>query len=297
MTIKMVKIYMMLALILCLLFFSFASQASTSETIILGVTEPSYDSRTIGKIKTSFFIRVAFICKDGIWKIFPNEANNETGLTNLVKYYPSQVDWNLTFDGKKIGECTSQSPKKWSFYGDVGLELPDKQARLPSIQIDTENFHYWGEAWIYPPKNRPLIATSGPYIDDPDKWKPVKQLPTPTQNLILAYRQTTKKSTENFSDKQISVMQCYRSNTGEELISLSVPRIPDEEEVEYLQWFHINNDQIKSLGSCLDLIDAADYDHDGHSEVVFHKYGYNYDAYVLLYNNSKNQLEFGWSYH
>ena len=49
-------------------------------------------------------------------------------------------------------------------------------------------------------------------------------------------------------------------------------------------WFYVDDKDFRYLGQSLEFIDAVDYDNDGHSEVVFHKSGYNYDLYVFLYD-------------
>jgi len=68
-------------------------------------------------------------------------------------------------------------------------------------------------------------------------------------------------------------------------------------EAPVLFWFYVNGKDIRLIGQSLELIDAGDYDHDGHSEVVFHKSGYNYDGYILVFDDMRKQIEFGWSYH
>jgi hypothetical protein len=63
------------------------------------------------------------------------------------------------------------------------------------------------------------------------------------------------------------------------------------------QWFLDKGKGPKFIGRSLELVDAGDYDGDGWSEIVFHRYGYDYDAYVLLFDHLSKQIEFGWIYH
>jgi hypothetical protein len=41
---------------------------------------------------------------------------------------------------------------------------------------------------------------------------------------------------------------------------------------------------------------AGDYDHDGHSEVLFMKSSYDRDGYVLFSDNFEHSTEFSWAY-
>jgi hypothetical protein len=82
-------------------------------------------------------------------------------------------------------------------------------------------------------------------------------------------------------------------------LSKSVPQadeLPGPERQAH--WFAGDTPQtLKFLGSGLALIDAGDYDGDGHSELVFAKSGYNHDGYVLFSDDLAHSAEFGWSYH
>jgi hypothetical protein len=47
----------------------------------------------------------------------------------------------------------------------------------------------------------------------------------------------------------------------------------------------------------LKLVDAGDFTGDGGEEAVFFFSGYNFDGYVLYYDNFRKAVRFGWSYH
>jgi len=294
------KTKQVLILTLCVLTLTLASHSAEHESTFIGVTEPNHVWYLGEKIRTPFLIRVAFKYKNGIWRAMPNKSENQAELAALVHDYPKEIDWNLSFDGKKIGGFRSYCPLKWTLYSEIGLEEPDIKAHIPAIKIGAKNFHYWG-AWDL--RTRPLVASSGHYLDDPDNWKSLVPPPNPSHALISAYRKATKSQADGdlnpheFTDKQILVRQYYKSWHGDELISLAVPSFEVKGEYDYEQWFCVRGNKISFLGSSLELIDAGDYDHDGHSEIVFHKRGYNYDAYVLVYEDLRKQLEFGWSYH
>jgi hypothetical protein len=50
-------------------------------------------------------------------------------------------------------------------------------------------------------------------------------------------------------------------------------------------------------GNELLLIDAGDYDGNGRSELVFRKSSYDYDGYVIYFDDFAKSAEFGWTYH
>lgn len=291
------KIKQAFAFILYLFILAPASQSAENQSIFLGVTEPSQIHYVGEKVKTPFVIRVAFQCKNGIWQAMPNHIAGNQPAPIPAYDYPKEINWNLAFNSKSIGHFRSHSPLQWSNFSDIGLEEPETKSNIPSLKLATKagasNFHYW----TLELKNRPLVASSGHHLDDPDNWKPLVPLPHPCHELISAYRKATKGNTSHFSDKQILVRGCYKSRHNDELISLAVPSSEVKGDFDYVQWFHIQGNKANFLGSSLEFIDAGDYDNDGHSEIVFHKPAYNYDAYVLFYDNLQKQLEFGWSYH
>ena len=61
-------------------------------------------------------------------------------------------------------------------------------------------------------------------------------------------------------------------------------------------WFVMSANP-KHLGDGMDLLDAGDYDGDGHSEMIFWTSGENRDGYVLVYDDFAKRAEFYWHYH
>jgi hypothetical protein len=57
------------------------------------------------------------------------------------------------------------------------------------------------------------------------------------------------------------------------------------------------DDGIRYLGSRLSIVDAADYDGDGASEVLFWYSGYNEDGYTLFYDGFQKHVAYHWKYH
>lgn len=47
----------------------------------------------------------------------------------------------------------------------------------------------------------------------------------------------------------------------------------------------------------LELVDTGDFAGDGGEEAVFFFSGYNFDGYILYYDNFRKAVRFGWNYH
>lgn len=75
--------------------------------------------------------------------------------------------------------------------------------------------------------------------------------------------------------------------------------ISEPEEPESEPWFFVSSDgNVRRIGSFLTLLDAADYDSDGSSEVVFVlSQGDNTDGFVLFDGNFEKRVTVTWHYH
>jgi hypothetical protein len=47
----------------------------------------------------------------------------------------------------------------------------------------------------------------------------------------------------------------------------------------------------------MELVDAADYDGDGKSELLFWQSAYNRDGYILIFDDLRQRIEYTWRYH
>lgn len=106
-----------------------------------------------------------------------------------------------------------------------------------------------------------------------------------------------------YADSAIRARKSYRSAAGARLVQLALDDTPvrrcdgPRDEAYDSRWFFVSSGETRFVGQSLEFIDAGDYDGDGHSEVVFHQPGYNFDGYVLLFDRLSKQVIFGWSYH
>ena len=64
-----------------------------------------------------------------------------------------------------------------------------------------------------------------------------------------------------------------------------------------LHFVIFKNKEIKLLNTNTELIDIADYDHDGNPEYIFITSWFNSYGYIMYYNNFHDQVCTTWSYH
>ena len=290
--------------------------------LYLGVIEPYRSGTGSNEVPAQPAVRMAFVHQSGIWQPMPNQARNEAELDHLATRYPRSVHWVIAFDGKFRGEFNATRPLRWDHYSDVGVFHSDPKSHIDLVTKGWRDFRYWGG----PQHFRPMVVVSTSNFRDPDDWKPwtptslelarfypAFRVAAGTMSFTCNYYDPDKPEhlkAETYPNKRIVLVKAYRSKQGYRLVALKIdPNAihgPCHGNNEILsanwphwteQWLLDKGNGPEFLGRSLELIDAGDYDGNGYSEIVFHKYGYNHDAYVLLFDHLSKQIEFGWVYH
>jgi hypothetical protein len=247
-------------------------------------------------------VRVAFRKQAGRWQAFKSDVGDLDQLKAATQNVPQKLDWTIAFDGKARGHLQSAAPPHWNFYSDVGIELIPRGSKVIAIGHPSAGFERWDSDKPVP---RPLVLVTRPDTGDPDQWKPATLDGAWRAAGIASFRAEIKAEASDlrFRDKDVKLVKAYRAKSGRVLFALELSKtVPHADEVpgpeRQAHWFAGDAPQaLKFLGSGLALIDAGDYDGDGHSELVFAKSGYNYDGYVLFSDDFRAAAEFGWSYH
>ena len=257
-------------------------------------------------------VRVAFAKRDGKWVAYRSDVGDLEELNAARRSFPQGVTWTITFDGKSRGRLESALPDRWLYYAHIGVQLIRPNSAVPRFGKPTADFEPF-DANV--PVYRPVVLVSRPQasqlqtsqlrVQDPQKWKPAKLGNGDLRRAFADFRRQvrTEDSGVEFSDGDVRPGKAYRSAAGEVLFALAIrgPKPPADGPPGPAwspHWFVANGaGPIRFLGSEMALIDAGDYDNDGQSEVVFMKVGYNFTGYMLFFDDFRQSVEFGWSYH
>ena len=226
-------------------------------------------------------------------------------------FLPKKVRWTITLNGHDIGVLSSTDSgivpdPAWTYPRDY-WHLPEPGAVLPDVLNIAKAF----AGWCDPPQHRPLVLATTVHFSDPEHWK---QAPTSYKRiefLFSAFKDTLEGATLCFDPdnpkpyrlmaKDLRVVTRMISRDGRQLVALKLAKNSFEcgselGEVMSPRWFAVGK-TIRYLGSDLSLIDIADYDHDGESELMFWYSGYNRDGYTLFSKRLQQRTDFTWNYH
>ncbi len=244
------------------------------------------------------------------WVAFKHNPSTQEELAESIRYYPKEINWFVTFNGKTLGQFRSTAPSSVSYYADVGLHIPDPYAKLPTVGKFTKEF----SGWLDEPSFRPLVLVSKDNHLDPQNWQPTRPSKLLLKKCIKVFRKTIgpvtfcdkkygQKPTRDYADTLIQHVKSYHSNDTQYLISLQLDmshyKCDDISSDQWeVAWFYVDTGgSVRYIGSGMTLLDAADYDNDGISEVIFWRDGYNENGYVLFYNHFNSHVDFTWNYH
>ncbi len=225
---------------------------------------------------------------------------------------PPSMKWTIAFDGKNLGQVESKAD------ANGGLTpfqtILTSTAAIPSVGSPSEKF---AGVLANPTMKvrRPLVTVSKPYFQDPDGWKRTKLNDEIAASVRKAFRrdyphadrckdeQIAQKNWK-FPDSALSLPVAYASNKHSFLVEASLNAgecgyVDDPNDPLSGPWFFVSPDgAVRRIGSFMELLDAGDYDNDGHSEVVFFlSQGENTDGFVLFDSSFGKPVTFTWSYH
>jgi hypothetical protein len=277
--------------------------------IYLGVVEPTYEDHAVVTPQTPFLVRVAFVSVRGGWRALPSHVSAFQELKDVITRFPEQVSWTIAHDGREEGEFVATRPPQWKFYADIGLFGPSPSTHVSLIRQGARDFTYWGAD--YPLPFRPLVVVSKPNVLDPDHWRPApppqavieRVSPTFRKDVVTQGLVCDGKASLQYSERMIHTGKSFVSASGVRLVELTLDKAAVPQcnqplgEAFFPRWYYVDHKTVRLIGQSLQWIDAGDYDQDGHSEIVLHKTGYNYDGYVLLYDKLERQVTFAWNYH
>ncbi len=240
----------------------------------------------------------------------------------IKHFWLRDVKWTVAFEGKDLGQVESQAS---SDEGDqINSDfLRAKQVivtppnRVPVVGKRSREFTGASSLLGLTAVRRPLVVVSRPYYRDPDAWKRTQLSQDITELVREAFRKQYLhvgrcKDEEiverdwKYPDSALTLPYAYASNKNSFIVAVNLdagdcgwggdPEDPTDAFV--YQWFLVSADQsVRRIGGFEILLDAGDYDNDGHSELIFFStHSERSDTYDLLYDNfqKKAELEIGY---
>jgi hypothetical protein len=279
-----------------------ASAPSNTASLILGVLEHHVPD-TLAASPTPR-VRVLFTKKGTRWLAFPTATRTYHDLKSLPLSYPPRVTWTIAFDGRDLGQITTQRPEAFDFYNDIGLESIVSHKPIPSVGKPSTAF----ATWTAKPVLRPLVALSQPNYKDPDHWKPDHPSPSRIARARALFRSSfpttcncrneySKEKPWHYSNSEIKLLKAYSSKNGWALVKLGLTGyrcdyVLDAHSPFIGQWYVLNPaGSIRHLGSGMWLVDTGDYDNSGSSSLLFALGGQNMDGYRLYYQNFSKSVQ------
>ena len=225
---------------------------------------------------------------------------------------PPRMKWTIAFDGRNLGQVESQADPNGGLT--PFQTILTSVAAVPSVGSPSEQF----AGILANPTikvRRPLVTVSKPYFRDPDGWKRTKLDGETAASVRKAFRrefphvdrckeeQIAEKNWK-FPDSALTFPVAYASNKHSFLVEASLNAgecgyVDDPNDPLSGPWFFVSPEgAVRRIGSFMELLDAGDYDNDGHSEVVFFlSQGENTDGFVLFDATFGKPVTFTWHYH
>jgi len=280
------------------------TSAASAQTAMIGVLEERPPATTAEKLLP--VVRAVFYRQGAAWKAFDSTSLKPAG-------FPAETRWTIGYDGKALGEVVGQTPKAWAFYSDIGQQSITA-AKAPFVGKRSMAFAGDAGVAVY----RPLVATSTASVADPEGWKRGQLAEDVAARLRKSFHAKNGKALHcasleakaaplNYADGDLVIDRVYVSKLKWSVASIALPAdrygcdgpLDDGAGSPYIaRTYAISPEGVASeIGTGLQLVDAGDYDGEGHSELVFQLSGANRGGYLLASDGFKASATFAFSYH
>lgn len=235
----------------------------------------------------------------------------------IKRFSPHELVWTIAFDGKNLGQVESQASSNEadqinsdsSRAKQAIVTAPDK---VPAIGKGSKAFTGVSSLFGLSSVRRPLVVVSKPNYRDPDAWKRTQLRDEISRLVREAFRkqyahvdrckdEQIAEHDWKFPDSAVKLAYAYASNKESFIVAVSLDagdcgwggRPEDPTDAFVYQWFFVAADRsVHRIGGFQVLVDAGDYDNDGHSELIFFSTrSENSDAYDLLYDGFQKRAE------
>jgi hypothetical protein len=275
-----------------------------NQRLVLGVLEDDMQDFGMPHFRA---VRTVFQKAGSDWQALPSNCENTECLSAITARYPHRLTWIVTLNGGKLGTITGQTPAKFDYYAQVGLQEIVNSGPVPTVGKRSEEFSGWGDEPVY----RPLVTTSQPYYHDPESWTSTPLSSTDVKLLRKEFRRRFPRVSNclgsnniwrwAYPDSDMKLDKSYKSNAGWFVARVTLGDYgcdgpPDGSVVRRV--FAISpKKEIRLLDDGIWLVDAGDYDNDGKSELLFAINRYDEGGYELFYDNFRRRAVFSFNYH
>jgi hypothetical protein len=267
------------------------SVQSPAQSPLIGIFEGASSGKGDGPGQPG--VRVLFYQSGLQWRSYNAICKDEACLRTITHLFPHTTTWNLIRSGKPIAKVTAETPQVYHFYSEIGVQAITNPGKLINLEPR-------------PSPERPdlphtILATNLSTLTDPDNWQPAATFPLDLTRLQHAFRKafphpnncTTRQvigsQPWNYADSDIKLNATYLSNKGWRLAQLTLDGYlcdgpPDAAFLD--QWFALSpNNEIHHIGGLMHLAGAADFAHNGRTELLFQKQDSNNGGYKLFFDN------------
>jgi hypothetical protein len=290
------------ALILAILTLTPASSPAQSSPLI-GIFEAASAGRADGLGKPG--VRVLFYLSGRQWRSYDANCTDEACLKTITHLFPPVTTWTLiqtpVQSGRSLAKVTAITPTAFHFYSEIGVQAISHPGSVSNLEPRPRSG--------VQEDPHTILATTFPTLTDPDNWQPSGLLPLdlnrvrqdfhkafPHPNNCAADGKTFPKYRPwTYTEADVKLKASYLSNQGWRLAQLNLDGyhcdgIPDQAFLD--QWFAISpTGDIVHLGALMHFAGAADFAHDGRSELLFSNQGANNNGYKLFYDNFSHHAQ------
>ncbi|WP_260741027.1 hypothetical protein [Tunturiibacter lichenicola] len=251
-------------------------------------------------------VRVLFYQSGQQWRSYNAACHDEACLKIITHLFPAVTTWTLVKDNKPIAKVTATIPAAFHVYSEIGVQAitnPGSVANLEPRPNPTQ-----------PSPPHTILATTLATLNDPDHWRPSAFFPLDLTHVQQAFRrlyphpkncaaigQAPGYHPWTYTDADIKPDASYISDRNWRLFQVTLGGYlcdgpPDAAFLD--QWFAISpTGEVTHIGRLMHFAGAADFAHEGHSELLFEIQGDNTGGYRLFYDNFAHQAHAAVTYH
>jgi hypothetical protein len=247
-------------------------------------------------------VRVLFYQSGQQWRSYNATCHDEACLKTIPHLFPSITTWTLVKDHKPIAKVTATIPAAFHFYSEIGVQAINSPGGIANLEPRSTN---------QPTAPHTILATTLPTLNDPDRWRPAAFFALDLTRVQLAFRRLYPHPQNcsagghhpwTYTDADIKPEASYISDTNWRLFQVTLGGYlcdgpPPAAFVN--QWFAIppTGDEVIHIGHLMHFAGAADFAHEGHSELLFEIEGDNTGGYRLFYDHFAHQAHATITYH